>query len=63
MKDRVGAIEGTRCEPLRELRAVPVVGDLAIDEIRELAAVAQVVDDDDVGAAARDSTHGPGCCR
>ena len=38
-----------RCD---ELGLVEIVGDLAVDEIGELAAVGEIVDDDDVGVAA-----------
>ena len=41
-------------EPREELVLVDVVGDLAVDEIRELVGAREVVDGDDVGLAARD---------
>ncbi len=53
MEDRFGLGRSTGLEALEEFIAIEVVGDLARDEVHELAAVAQIVDDHDVVAAAR----------
>ena len=54
MEDGIDRAEvGARRDPLAEIGAVEVVGDAGAGEVRELPAVGQVVDDEDVVAAAR----------
>src|SRR5688572_28095162 len=52
MKDRFDLAETAALQSLQELGLVEVVGDSAIDQVAELATVAQIVDDYDVVATA-----------